>query len=90
MRVVTACLVGFALGAFGGASGRADNPFADDAVESQAADHTLAEITVTARKRDEMLEKAPASVTAVTDTDLKGGWFPGPRFGGKRCRALWR
>jgi iron complex outermembrane receptor protein len=44
--------------------------FADGAGESGAPDQ-LAEITVTARKREEMLEKVPASVTVVTNADLQ-------------------
>jgi iron complex outermembrane receptor protein len=45
--------------------------FADVPEESGAPDRTLSEITVTARKRDEILEKVPASVTVVTGADLQ-------------------
>jgi iron complex outermembrane receptor protein len=44
---------------------------ADDAEETTAPDHMLSEITVSARKRDEMLERVPASVTVVTSADLQ-------------------
>jgi iron complex outermembrane receptor protein len=66
MRVVTVYFWCLALCAFG-----SSGVVADDAEEPGAADHTLSEITVSARKRDEMLEKVPASVTVVTDTDLQ-------------------
>jgi iron complex outermembrane receptor protein len=58
------CLVSLTLCAF-------DAVFADDAEDSAASDHTLSEITVTARKRDEVLEKVPAAVTVVTSADLQ-------------------
>jgi iron complex outermembrane receptor protein len=45
--------------------------FADDALGPAASDHTLSEITVNARKRDELLETVPASVTVVTSADLQ-------------------
>ncbi len=44
---------------------------ADEGVQTVASDHTLSEITVSARKRDENLEKVPASVTVVTSADLQ-------------------
>ena len=65
MATATACLVCLTLSEFDGAQ-----VFAGDAEESGATDQ-LSEITVTARKRDEMLEKVPASVTVVTDADLQ-------------------
>jgi iron complex outermembrane receptor protein len=44
---------------------------ADEGVQTLASDLTLSEITVSARKRDENLEKVPASVTVVTSADLQ-------------------
>jgi iron complex outermembrane receptor protein len=65
LRTVTTYLVCLALGALSGPV------FADGAEESDAADHTLSEIIVSARKRDETLETVPASVSVVTDADLQ-------------------
>jgi len=66
MRFATLCLMCCALSALDSAS-----VFADNSEESAAADHMLSEISVSARKRDELLEKVPASVTVVTSTDLQ-------------------
>ena len=64
MRVVTVHFVCLVL-----SMSRSASIFADNAEESGATDQ-LSTITVTARKRDEMLEKVPASVTVVTAADL--------------------
>ena len=45
--------------------------FADDAQGAGTAEHMLSDITVSARKRDEMLETVPVSVTVVTSADLQ-------------------
>jgi iron complex outermembrane receptor protein len=66
MRLSAVYLVCLGLPAFSSASISADN-----AEESETAEHTLSEIIVTARKREEMLERVPASVTVVTDADLQ-------------------
>ena len=44
--------------------------FADNADDAAASDHMLAEITVSARKREETLERVPASLSVVKDSDL--------------------
>jgi iron complex outermembrane receptor protein len=59
-------LASLALFAWDGASA-----FADDKEGSAASDDMLLEITVSARKRDETLERVPAAVTVVTSADLR-------------------
>ena len=66
MRLATLCLVCLAFSICDGS-----RVHADDLKDEQAADHILAEITVSARKRDEMLETVPASVTVVSDSELQ-------------------
>jgi hypothetical protein len=44
---------------------------ATDAADAGVANLTLEEVVVSARKREEPLEKAPLAVTVVTDTDLQ-------------------
>ena len=44
---------------------------ATDATDAGASDRALEEIVVSARKRDEPLERTPVAVTVVTDADLQ-------------------
>ena len=47
------------------------NVSAQDATDSGATGHALEPIVVSARKRDEPLERTPLAVTVVTDADLQ-------------------
>ena len=66
MRIITPILASLAIFSFDIAG-----VLADEGDQPAASDHTLSEITVNARKRDENLEKVPGSVTVVTSADLQ-------------------